>query len=193
MFCKKCGNQLDESAIFCNKCGTQVQQDGIQALAENPTTVYVVNQKPKIEREKYVLKQHEKVFIILIGILTIVNGTLSFISSLINPISKTVNILRSASESVNIIYSIITIVIVIIGIFVLLKHRWALIVLDLIYLISSISTGLLILTDFRIGNTLGGILEILLLGYLFTIMVFIHIVQNALKQKEQIKRVEKMI
>lgn len=35
MFCKKCGNQLDEGAAFCPKCGTQQNSEAIAVTTAN--------------------------------------------------------------------------------------------------------------------------------------------------------------
>lgn len=37
MFCKKCGNQIEEGAAFCKKCGTPVEQAGAVSTAGTGT------------------------------------------------------------------------------------------------------------------------------------------------------------
>lgn len=40
MFCKKCGNNLDNDALFCENCGATVKQ------AEQPTPVSIPMETP---------------------------------------------------------------------------------------------------------------------------------------------------
>ena len=30
LFCRKCGNKLDENAVFCSKCGTKINENEVQ-------------------------------------------------------------------------------------------------------------------------------------------------------------------
>lgn len=45
MYCKKCGNSIDDDSIFCNKCGTKLQE-------EKRVEVETPKQKPELTNDK---------------------------------------------------------------------------------------------------------------------------------------------
>ena len=51
MFCKYCGNQMDEDAVFCSKCGKNV---GNQPALSQTTTQFVTQRKLVVQRKKQI-------------------------------------------------------------------------------------------------------------------------------------------
>lgn len=51
-YCKKCGVQLNDDAKFCYRCGAS-QEHETNTNYENSPYVYVPNQNPVVEQNKY--------------------------------------------------------------------------------------------------------------------------------------------
>ena len=43
MYCKNCGNQLNENVNFCNQCGKVIAQDQVQQQDDNPAMVFSIS------------------------------------------------------------------------------------------------------------------------------------------------------
>ena len=48
MFCRKCGNELDENAKFCAKCGTSTSEE---VVATERTNVERIIEEKKIDKK----------------------------------------------------------------------------------------------------------------------------------------------
>ena len=101
MYCKECGNEIDDKSKFCSKCGTKIEQDNI--VNEN---------KIKIKKNSKGNKILIIILIILIHLILFAGGTRSFLNSatvtadVIYPIN-TSGFVRFATENIyecNIVY-----------------------------------------------------------------------------------------
>lgn len=165
MFCQKCGSQNDDSAVFCQKCGhrfgTPVNTNGSKSNG-------------------YILKSYETAFIIIVGVISLVNGGLSLLTML--------GLKTMTAQSIAFIGGISEIIF---GVGALLKQRWAFIILAILYAYQTVIQilGIFMKGDlFQAAKQNNMIVNILIAAYYAALLVFIYISQDALSSSEQSSR-----
>ena len=51
MFCRKCGNKLNDNAIFCDKCGVQIEKDNEESVIDIEEDSHAIDQLIEAEKE----------------------------------------------------------------------------------------------------------------------------------------------
>ncbi|MBQ6559081.1 MAG: zinc ribbon domain-containing protein [Clostridia bacterium] len=182
MFCQKCGNQTVDNSSFCPKCGykfgepisTQSQPQIIYVNQQSPSNKYYTSKKEPI------LSGTEKAFIIIIGIITLLNGAISILS-LINGNDK----LSNADQTSQLGQNLGGILAIILGIFAFAKMRWAFIALEVDYIIVGLLQSIGIVMLLFSGAISDVIINLLILAYMIVMVVFSHICQAALSESTQ--------
>ena len=51
MFCRKCGNKLNDNAIFCDKCGVKIEKDNEESVIDIEEDIHAIDQLIEAEKE----------------------------------------------------------------------------------------------------------------------------------------------
>ena len=164
MFCPKCGNKNDNSAAFCQTCGYKFNNNNTSAG----------------QTSGLILKSHESAFIIIVGVVSLINGGVSILTGM--------GLRTLSAQTIGFAVGLID---VIFGIGALLKQRWAFIALTIAYGIQSVFQ---VLGTFFSGDIFQAvrpnsmIINILITAYYIALLAFSYICSDALSQNEQSMR-----
>ena len=51
MFCRKCGNKLNDNAIYCDKCGVKIEKDNEESVIDIEEDIHAIDQLIEAEKE----------------------------------------------------------------------------------------------------------------------------------------------
>ena len=161
MFCPKCGYKTDDSAAFCQKCGHKIGSSGHTGT----------------QTGGYILKSHESAFIIILGVISLINGGIAILTGL-GLKTLPAQTIAFGGGMLDILF----------GVAALLKQRWAFIGLAIAYALSSIFQvlGIFIKGDiFQAVRANSLIVNIFIAAYYIALLAFSYICQDALSKSEQ--------